>query len=113
MIEPQNQRRNDGRAYEKFKPNHFVIALVVSIFRQPRAAAGYLSARCALKNAKPRGRRIWPRRRPSGRAIRNEMRATLRWYRRVRLAKNRYPDKKGSWCFRCVTSVGESTNAMT
>jgi hypothetical protein len=33
MIEPQNQRRNDGRAYEKFKPNHFVIALVVSIFR--------------------------------------------------------------------------------
>jgi hypothetical protein len=31
MIEPQNQRRNDGRAYEKFKPKHFVIALVVSI----------------------------------------------------------------------------------
>jgi hypothetical protein len=60
MIEPQNQRRNDGRAYEKFKPNHFVIALVVSIFRQARAAAGYPPARCALKNATPRGRRICP-----------------------------------------------------
>jgi len=40
MIEPQNQRRNDGRAYEKFKPNHFVIALVVSA-----ASGGWISTR--------------------------------------------------------------------
>jgi hypothetical protein len=48
---------------------------------------------------------------PSGRAIDNDMRfggiAGLDWRR------TGPPTKRGSWCFRCVTLVGEPTNTMT